>query len=329
MGMFKNRKSLASVFVTGLRQLLAGQRMSTDVSIQLVEFAELPEVLAQISERFSQLETLERKVRNTPHPPCSAEYYEHLLAKITEYEICIGELKRDLQHSCDDHQKLRTELERLREEEKIWELTQLTLTEGCWDLQVNNGDASRPDNVIRWSEQFRMLIGRTKDDFHDDWDSYLSVVNPDDLARVMQATSQHLAIPNNTAPYVNEYRMQHQIHGDMWFRERGRCVYDERGVLIRIIGAVRDISDERAAMDLRHREQAGMRDTYANISQVASVIKSVAEQTNLLALNAAIEAARAGDQGRGFAVVADEVRNLARRTQESVAKIESMLMNRN
>ena len=73
------------------------------------------------------------------------------------------------------------------EERQVWELTKRTLTEGCWAMNVVDGDPDHPQNLIRWSEQFRELIGYSRVEFPDGWDSYFKVVNQDDLKAVMQA----------------------------------------------------------------------------------------------------------------------------------------------
>jgi len=63
----------------------------------------------------------------------------------------------------------------------------------------------------------------------------------------------------------------------------------------------------------------------SEIATMVSAIEEITERTNLLALNAAIEAARAGEHGRGFAVVADEVRKLASQTDDTTARITSLI----
>ncbi|EOZ4917415.1 TPA: methyl-accepting chemotaxis protein [Pseudomonas aeruginosa] len=98
----------------------------------------------------------------------------------------------------------------------------------------------------------------------------------------------------------------------------------QEGIMV-IRQSTRSIEDLADSVSKSVQEVESLASSSEHIGSVLEVIRGIAEQTNLLALNAAIEAARAGESGRGFAVVADEVRNLARRTQDAVEQIRTVI----
>lgn len=248
----------------------------------------------------------------------------------SEHELHL--VRQQLEQACEREQTLEVRLgelgqqvQRQRQDAQIWELLQSTLTEGCWDITVVNGDLQHPASGMRFSSQFRSLLGYGPDDLPDGWDAQVGITHPDDLPKIMAVFDREILGPQGSGEYVFEYRMRHKSRDYIWCRERGRAVRDPHGQLVRVIGAVRDISDERSAQSTHQRMLEQNQVTYAQIATVVGVIKGIADQTNLLALNAAIEAARAGEVGRGFSVVADEVRKLAQSTRQATHQIQTML----
>jgi len=211
------------------------------------------------------------------------------------------------------------------QETQIWELLLSTMTEGCWDITVVNGDIQDPHSQMRIFNQFRLLLGYAAHELPDGWESQVNITHPDDLPNIMAIFEREILAPHGSGEYVFEYRMRHKTRGYIWCRERGRAGRDAHGCLTRVIGAVRDISDEQSARTAHQNMLEHNRSTYDQIATVVTVIKGIADQTNLLALNAAIEAARAGEVGRGFSVVADEVRKLAENTRQATVQIQTML----
>lgn len=217
----------------------------------------------------------------------------------------------------------------LEHEQRVWQMIQSTLTEGVWDFVIENGRPEDPGSTMLITDQFRRLLGYNRKELPDGMESQVSITHPDDLQRVLDAFEREINSPSGSGEYVQEFRMRHKTEGYCWFRERGRVIRDEHGKLIRVIGAVRNIEDERSAKAAHGQLMEKSQETYRQISDVVDVISGIATQTNLLALNAAIEAARAGSAGRGFSVVADEVKKLADRTQDATGRIQDMLESQN
>ncbi len=140
--------------------------------------------------------------------------------------------------------------EALRESQERFELAVCATNDGIWDWNILTGEQY-------WSDRHLELFGLEPSALTPTYDTWISLVHPDDADRVHQATCRHL---NTREPYDIEVRVRMKDGRYRWFHDRGQAMWDSTGRPVRMVGSISDVTERR------HAEEA-IRKAHAELEQ--------------------------------------------------------------
>ena len=118
--------------------------------------------------------------------------------------------------------------------EQRWDFALASAGQGMWDVDARKGR-------VTYSSTWTKMLGYGEDDLDGDLDLWLTLIHPDDRARVEQADRDHTA--GRTAMFEAEFRMRHREGHWIWILDRGMIVErDREGRMQRAIGTLTDIT---------------------------------------------------------------------------------------
>lgn len=127
--------------------------------------------------------------------------------------------------------------ERLRESEERLRLGLDAGDTGTWDWDIRT-------NHITWSERVYQFHGLTPETFHGTVEDFEHVIHPEDRQRVSEAIQTAI---KNRCPYDIDFRVVRYGSEAGWLTTRGKVYYDQSGNAIRMLGATRDITQQKLA----------------------------------------------------------------------------------
>lgn len=125
----------------------------------------------------------------------------------------------------------------LRESQERFELALQATNDGIWDWNIRTGEQF-------WSDHHLELLGFAPGDLVPTYDLWLSLVHPDDVELLHQATCRHL---ETREPYDIEVRVRMKDGSYRWVRDRGQAVWDTAGRPVRMVGSTSDVTERREA----------------------------------------------------------------------------------
>lgn len=141
----------------------------------------------------------------------------------------LGRLREQLADARDANDQLRAELDRLR-------TSQTFSGVGTWDWRVDT-------ETLHWSDEVYAMFGFRPGEVTPSYSLFCSMVHADDARRVREG---EIACAAGSGPHDQEYRVVWRDGTVRWLRETGDTLTDADGRPVRMIGTVRDITDDKA-----------------------------------------------------------------------------------
>ncbi|MFE8599753.1 PAS domain-containing sensor histidine kinase [Archangium violaceum] len=130
---------------------------------------------------------------------------------------------------------------------------------GTWDLDPLTG-------ALLWDERCKALFGLPPDASLD-YDTFLSLVHPEDREHVHQAVQGALE-PSGSGSYLLDYRAVNPRDGSIrWLSTSGRAFFDSSGRAVRFLGTVLDITGRVLEREAAEREKHRVTALLENISE--------------------------------------------------------------
>jgi len=142
------------------------------------------------------------------------------------------------------------------ERDELRKLVVATAHDGMWDFDAIN-------NVIRFSPQWKEMMGYSDEDLADARPDWRRLIHPDDMARVQAGLREHIA--GNTDLFESIHRLQRRDGEWRWMDCRVKALTDENGRLRRLVGVEYDITERKDYEEALFREKESAQITLQSI----------------------------------------------------------------
>lgn len=161
---------------------------------------------------------------------------------------CIGESERDGDGCClriygsyqDIHRQKTIEEELRLSNERFEKVTQAT-NDAIWDFDVVN-------NQLQWGKGFLTQFGYDPDVIKPSFEFLVSKIHPDDRDRVFGRIQEYMQNPEKTN-WFEEYQFEKADGTSAYVIDRAVFIRDGSGQVIRVVGAMTDISYRKVMED--------------------------------------------------------------------------------
>lgn len=109
---------------------------------------------------------------------------------------------------------------------------------GIWDWWIC-------DDKVFYSDKWKAQIGYQPDEIENTFENWQKNLHPEDHDRMVNAVQEFIQNPKDY--FVEEFRLRHKDGSYRWIRNRASAVLNEKGEVIRMFGAHKDITERKLA----------------------------------------------------------------------------------